>query len=73
MQVSHEAIFQYIDVLPRGERKHRRAQKRSDAAEIRGKIANMHSIEEPPAEVDELKVPVIWRLTTQITSAFMVP
>ena len=28
MQVSHEAIFQYIDVLPRGERKHRRIQKR---------------------------------------------
>ena len=28
MQVSHEAIYQYIDVLPRGERKHRRAQKK---------------------------------------------
>ena len=57
MQVSHEAIYQYIDVLPRGERKHRRAQKRGDATETRGKIANMLSIEEHPAEVDELKVP----------------
>ena len=85
MQVSYEAIYQYIYVLPRGElkqllikglrqeRKHRRAQKRGEATETRGKIANMLSIEERPAEVDELKVPVIWRPTTQITSAFMVP
>ena len=57
MQVSHEAIYQYIDLLPRGELKHRRAQKRGDATETRGKIANMLSIEEHPAEVDELKVP----------------
>jgi len=57
LQVSHEAIYQYIDVLPGGERKHRRIQKRGDATETRGKIANMLSVEEPPAEVDELKVP----------------
>ena len=31
--------------------------KRGDATETRGKIANMLSVEEPPAEVDELKVP----------------
>ena len=65
MQVSHEAIYQYIYVLPRGElkqllikglsqeRKHRRPQKRGDATETRGKIANMLSIEERPAEVAE--------------------
>ena len=31
--------------------------KRGDATETRGKIANMHSIEEPPAEVAERSVP----------------
>ncbi len=72
MQVSHEAIYQYIYVLPRGElkqllikglrqeRKHRRAQKRGDTAETRGKIANMLSIEERPAEVAERSVPGHW-------------
>ena len=72
MQVSHEAIYQYIYVLPRGElkqllikglrqeRKHRRPQKRGDTAETRGKIANMLSIEERPAEVAERSVPGHW-------------
>ncbi len=72
MQVSHEAIYQYIYVLPRGElkqllikglrqeRKHRRPQKRGDTAETRGKIANMLSIEERPAEVADRSVPGHW-------------
>jgi IS30 family transposase len=72
MQVSHEAIYQYIYLLPRGElkqllikglrqeRKHRRPQKRGDTAETRGKIANMLSIEERPAEVAERSVPGHW-------------
>ncbi len=72
MQISHEAIYQYIYVLPRGElkqllikglrqeRKHRRPQKRGDTAETRGKIANMLSIEERPAEVAERSVPGHW-------------
>lgn len=72
MQVSHEAIYQYIYVLPRGElkqllikglrqeRKHRRPQKRGDIAETRGKIANMLSIEERPAEVADRSVPGHW-------------
>ena len=72
MQVSHEAIYQYIYVLPRGElkqllikglrqeRKHRRPQKRGDTAETRGKIANMLSIEERPAEVAERSVTGHW-------------
>jgi IS30 family transposase len=72
MQVSHEAIYQYIYVLPRGElkqllikglrqeRKHRRPQKRGDTTETRGKIANMLSIEERPAEVADRSVPGHW-------------
>ncbi len=72
MQVSHEAIYQYIYVLPRGElkqllikglrqeRKHRRPQNKGDATETRGKIANMLSIEERPAEVAERSVPGYW-------------
>jgi len=72
MRVSHEAIYQYIYVLPRGElkqllikglrqeRKHRRPQKRGDIAETRGKIANMLSIEERPAEVADRSVPGHW-------------
>lgn len=64
MRISHEVIYQYIYVLPRGElkrtliqalrqeRKHRRPkQKQSTEQEHRGKIAHMLSIDERPAEV----------------------
>lgn len=71
MRISHEAIYQSIYVLPRGslkrqlilalrqERKHRRQHggRKHQAAETRGKIANMLSIEERPAEVAERAVP----------------
>ena len=72
MQVSHEAIYQYIYVLPRGElkqtlikalrreHKHRRTQKSEKVEEKRGKIANMLSIEERPAEVADRTVPGHW-------------
>lgn len=72
MQVSHEAIYQYIYVLPRGElkqtlikalrqeHKYRRTQKSGKVEEKRGKIANMLSIEERPAEVEERTVPGHW-------------
>lgn len=72
MQVSHEAIYQYIYVLPRGElkqtlikalrreHKHRRMQKSEKVEEKRGKIANMLSIEERPAEVADRAVPGHW-------------
>lgn len=72
MQVSHEAIYQYIYVLPRGElkqtlikalrqeHKYRRTQKASKPEENRGKIANMLSIEERPAEVADRAVPGHW-------------
>lgn len=72
MQVSPEAIYQYIYVLPRGElkqtlikalrqeHKYRRTQKDGKAEEKRGKIANMLSIEERPAEVADRTVPGHW-------------
>jgi len=72
MQISHEAIYQYIYVLPRGalkqtlvkalrqEHKYRRTQKVGKAEEKRGKIANMLSIEERPAEVADRTVPGHW-------------
>jgi len=72
MTISHEAIYQYIYVLPRGElkkmliqalrqeHKYRRVQKGCKAEENRGKIANMLSIEERPAEVADRTVPGHW-------------
>jgi IS30 family transposase len=74
MQIPHEAIYQYIYVLPRGElkqtlvkalrqgHKYRRAQKGGKTEENRGKIANMLllSIEERPAEVADRTVPGHW-------------
>lgn len=72
MQISHEAIYQYIYVLPRGEmkqtlikalrqeHKYRRTRKAGIVGEKRGKIANMLSIEEHPAEVAERTVLGHW-------------
>jgi len=72
MRISHEAIYRYIYVLPRGElkrtlvkalrqeRAYRRKQKTDQPAEKRGKIAEMLSIEERPAEVADRAVPGHW-------------
>jgi IS30 family transposase len=74
MRISGEAIYQYIYVLPRGElkatlirglrqeHKYRRTRKGPGGkdAETRGKIADMLSIEERPAEVAERTVPGHW-------------
>lgn len=72
MRISHEAIYQYIYVLPRGELKHtliqglrqerayRRKWKPGNTEELRGKIADMMSIEERPAEVADRTVPGHW-------------
>jgi len=72
MCISHEAIYQYIYVLPRGELKrtliqslrqehaYRHKQKASKPPEMRGKIADMLSIEERPAEVEDRTVPGHW-------------
>lgn len=74
MQLSPETIYQYIYVLPRGslkaelikglrqERKYRRKRKTqvTKETEMRGKIADMLSIEERPAEVANRSVPGHW-------------
>lgn len=73
MQISHEAIYQYIYVLPRGELKRmliaalrqerswrRKKRRRSAVEEHRGKIIEMLSIEERPAEVADRSVPGHW-------------
>lgn len=74
MRISHEAIYQFIYVLPRGglkkelisslrqERKYRRKQggRKGKPEETRGKIADMLSIEERPKEVEDRTVPGHW-------------
>lgn len=74
MRISHEAIYQYVYVLPRGalkqtliaalrqERKHRRKQggRKGTCQEMRGKIADMLSIEERPKEVADRTIPGHW-------------
>lgn len=74
MRISPEAIYQYIYVLPRGslrqtlirslrqERKYRRKQndRKGTTAEMRGKIADMLSIEERPKEVAGRTIPGHW-------------
>ncbi len=73
MRISHEAIYQYIYVLPRGalkttliktlrqERAYRRKKQRHTMIEEqRGKIADMLSIEERPAEVADRTIPGHW-------------
>jgi IS30 family transposase len=72
MQISHEAIYQFIYVFTRGElkqtlikalrqeHKYRRTQKMGKPEENRGKIAKTLSIEERPAEVADRTVPGHW-------------
>ena len=72
MRISHEAIYRYLYVLPRGElkrtlinalrqeHKYRRKRKKGNTEEKRGKIADMLSIEERPTEVADRSVPGHW-------------
>lgn len=72
MRISHEAIYRYIYVLPRGalktiliralrqERAYRRKRKHENKEETRGKIADMLSIKERPAEVADRTIPGHW-------------
>jgi len=72
MRISAEAIYQFIYVLPKGElkkallkslrqeRAYRRKQERSKDTENRGKISEMISIEERPADVEDRSVPGHW-------------
>lgn len=72
MRISHEAIYRYIYVLPRGELKktiiqslrqehnYRRKHKEEKILEKRGRITDMLSIEERPKEVEDRTVPGHW-------------
>lgn len=73
MRISHEAIYQYVYVLPRGELKRtlvkalrqertyrRKKPKRSKDEEARGKISDMLSIDERPQEVADRISPGHW-------------
>ena len=72
MRISHEAIYRYIYVLPRGELRHtlikalrqehkyRRKKEHAKMQGNRGKIADMLSIEERPKEVADRSVPGHW-------------
>jgi IS30 family transposase len=72
MCISHEAIYRYIYVLPRGslkttlikalrqERAYRRKRKPGNHEESRGTIAEMLSIEERPREVADRTLPGHW-------------
>lgn len=70
MRLSHEALYTYLYVLPRGElrrellgclRQHRKKRRRrSRGEERRGQILEMVSIEERPAEVAERSIPGHW-------------
>lgn len=72
MQISHESIYTYIYILPRGElkkelishlrqkRKLRENRRGKRAEENRGRIPNMLSIEERPTEVADRSVPGHW-------------
>ena len=72
MRISHEAIYRYLYVLPRGslkqtlikalrqEHKYRRKREHAKLQGNRGKIADMLSIEERPKEVANRSVPGHW-------------
>jgi IS30 family transposase len=72
MRLSHEAIYRYIYVLPRGAlkttfiqalrqaRAYRRKRKSRDHEETRGKIVEMLSIKERPHEVTDRTIPGHW-------------
>ena len=70
MQISHESIYTYLYVLPRGELRkelllclrqaQRTRRKRTKAHTNRGQILDMISIEERPKEVEDRTVPGHW-------------
>lgn len=70
MRISHEAIYTYLYVLPRGElkkrllamlrRERKRRHKRNNVGKVARKLEDMLSIEERPAEVADRTVPGHW-------------
>lgn len=71
-RLSHEALYRYIDVLPRGAlkatliqalrqaRAYRKKRKRGNYEETRGKLVAMLSIEERPHDVADRTIPGHW-------------
>lgn len=70
MRISHEAIYRYLYVLPRGtlkrqllqclRQKRRQRRRRGRVHERRGQILDMISIDERPAEVADRTIPGHW-------------
>jgi IS30 family transposase len=70
MQISHEAIYTYLYVLPRGElkkrllallrRERKRWHKGSTSGTVERRLEDMLSMEERPAEVADRMVPGHW-------------
>lgn len=70
MRISHETIYTYLYVLPRGElkaellsylrQKQRSRRNRAKAHTNRGQIPNLISIEERPKEVEDRTIPGHW-------------
>jgi IS30 family transposase len=70
MQVSHEAIYQYIYIMPKGDLRtevleylrqgHKKRRPRSRGKDRRGSITNMKTISERPGEIENRLVPGHW-------------
>lgn len=70
MQVSHEAIYQHIYVMPKGDLRtevleylrqgHKKRRPRARGKDRRGSITNMKTISERPSEVENRTVPGHW-------------
>lgn len=70
MQISHEAIYTYLYILPKGSLRkellsylrtdRRKRQKRGNTHSKRGQIPNMISIEERPKEAEDRAIPGHW-------------
>lgn len=70
MHISHEAIYTYLYVLPKGELRkellsylrtdRRKRQKRGQSHSKRGQIPNMITIDERPKEVEKRTIPGHW-------------
>ena len=70
MQISHESIYTYLYVLPKGElkkellshlrQKQRSRRKRANTHSKRGQLTNMITIDERPKEVEDRIIPGHW-------------
>jgi transposase, IS30 family len=70
MQVSHESIYQYVYVMPKGELRtevleylrqgHKKRRPRARGKDRRGSITNMKTISERPDEIENRNIPRHW-------------